>query len=485
MPVPHDYYDYDSDVPHLHNRDHARPYVEPDWQAHAAGHQLPVLSTIGRGPQGDGLLVANIVNDGRSFSFDIISDVTGEPIAKIGPVPSGAVHVTHDEDSITFTTNKLGPNNTIATEVTKVDMPRGEAGSIVYLYPDQLERNSSDVYVLDAEKMVAYNRRGLNRRPDMKVDDIVIGQLKDGNDGYLFFGTVVNADSQQAIMVAGQTFIPIAALMGPRGPKGETGGKGDPGEKGDDGAPGISPVCSWNGTVLTITDGTGPHSMDLKGETGQTGQTGADGKSAYQVAIDNGYRGSQADWLADLKGPKGDNGAPGATGPQGIQGIPGDSFVTMKYTCNLSSCAGDIDASQPTELEFRLSSSDMAIDDGGTAIGYALPIPDYIDGIICLHRWPRSQVDPSTIYPPTVDFYSPYELHYSLMDVTMGPSGPISCGFKLWKVPIGEDDTGAAASIPFTSDDKIIVKVRAYVSELLGSDQRVLYHSSIPYYSHN
>ena len=67
----------------------------------------------------------------------------------------------------------------------------------------------------------------------------------------------------------------------------------------------------------------------------------------------------------------------------------------------------------------------------------------------------------------------------------MGPSGPISCGFKLWKVPIGEDDTGAAASIPFTSDDKIIVKVRAYVSELLGSDQRVLYHSSIPYYSHN
>ena len=333
MPVPHDYYDYDSDVPYLHNRDHARPYVEPDWQAHAAGHQLPVLSTIGRGPQGDGLLVANIVNDGRSFSFDIISDVTGEPIAKIGPVPSGAVHVTHDEDSITFTTNKLGPNNTIATEVTKVDMPKGEAGSIIYLYPDQLERNSSDVYVLDAEKMVAYNRRGLNRRPDMKVDDIVIGQLKDGNDGYLFFGTVVNADSQQAIMVAGQTFIPIAALMGPQGPKGDPGEKGnngENGEKGDDGAPGISPVCSWNGTVLTITDGTGPHSMDLKGETGQTGQTGADGKSAYQVAVDNGYRGSQADWLADLKGPKGDNGAPGATGPQGPQGPEGNASIPVK-----------------------------------------------------------------------------------------------------------------------------------------------------------
>jgi len=30
-----------------------------------------------------------------------------------------------------------------------------------------------------------------------------------------------------------------------------------------------------------------------KGDTGQQGATGADGKSAYQVAVDNGFVGTQ------------------------------------------------------------------------------------------------------------------------------------------------------------------------------------------------
>lgn len=38
------------------------------------------------------------------------------------------------------------------------------------------------------------------------------------------------------------------------------------------------------------------------------GPRGADGKSAYQLAIDNGYKGSLEDWLRSLKGEKGDKG---------------------------------------------------------------------------------------------------------------------------------------------------------------------------------
>ena len=44
---------------------------------------------------------------------------------------------------------------------------------------------------------------------------------------------------------------------------------------------------------------------------------GADGKSAYDIAVDNGYTGSQSQWLASLKGDKGDKGDVGATGAQG------------------------------------------------------------------------------------------------------------------------------------------------------------------------
>lgn len=50
---------------------------------------------------------------------------------------------------------------------------------------------------------------------------------------------------------------------------------------------------------------------------GGGGGTGADGKSAYQIAVEHGFSGTETEWLASLKGPAGE------TGPQGIQGIQG------------------------------------------------------------------------------------------------------------------------------------------------------------------
>lgn len=43
------------------------------------------------------------------------------------------------------------------------------------------------------------------------------------------------------------------------------------------------------------------------------GEKGADGKSAYEVAVANGYTGTQAQWLASLKGADGSNGKDGQT----------------------------------------------------------------------------------------------------------------------------------------------------------------------------
>ncbi|MFC6170348.1 hypothetical protein [Loigolactobacillus jiayinensis] len=45
-----------------------------------------------------------------------------------------------------------------------------------------------------------------------------------------------------------------------------------------------------------------------------SGQSGADGKSAYELAVVDGFSGTEAEWLASLKGPT------GATGPQGPTG---------------------------------------------------------------------------------------------------------------------------------------------------------------------
>jgi hypothetical protein len=84
-----------------------------------------------------------------------------------------------------------------------------------------------------------------------------------------------------------------------------------------------------NITVTTTVDGivtfTGPAA--IQGETGPAGADGADGAdgdSAYEVAVANGFVGTELQWLASLVGPKGDKGDTGDQGPQGIQGIQGD-----------------------------------------------------------------------------------------------------------------------------------------------------------------
>lgn len=54
---------------------------------------------------------------------------------------------------------------------------------------------------------------------------------------------------------------------------------------------------------------------------GLKGDTGADGLSAYQIAVINGYKGSQTEWLVSLVGDKGD---------KGEKGNPGKDFKIVK-----------------------------------------------------------------------------------------------------------------------------------------------------------
>ncbi len=63
----------------------------------------------------------------------------------------------------------------------------------------------------------------------------------------------------------------------------------------------------------------------ISNEQGSTtpGPQGDPGKSAYQVALDNGFKGTEQEWLTSLKGPKGDPGQNGSQGPQGATGPTG------------------------------------------------------------------------------------------------------------------------------------------------------------------
>ena len=73
-----------------------------------------------------------------------------------------------------------------------------------------------------------------------------------------------------------------------------------------------------SGVVITIVDADGETSATL--HNGANGEKGTDGKSAYQIAVEQGYQGSESDWLSSLKGDKGNTGAKGNPGQDGADG---------------------------------------------------------------------------------------------------------------------------------------------------------------------
>ena len=59
-----------------------------------------------------------------------------------------------------------------------------------------------------------------------------------------------------------------------------------------------------------------------------TGGSGPEGRSAYKIAVAEGFVGTEAQWLASLKGEKGDTGNTGATGQPGVDGADGEKGDT-------------------------------------------------------------------------------------------------------------------------------------------------------------
>ncbi|GIN71139.1 hypothetical protein J14TS2_16140 [Bacillus sp. J14TS2] len=92
------------------------------------------------------------------------------------------------------------------------------------------------------------------------------------------------------------------------------------------------------------------------------GSGGQDGKSAYEVAVENGFEGTEADWLISLEGKKGDKGDPftyddftaeqledlkGKDGADGVS-ITGATSDSEKITFELSN-GSTIDIPWPTQ----------------------------------------------------------------------------------------------------------------------------------------
>ena len=96
-------------------------------------------------------------------------------------------------------------------------------------------------------------------------------------------------------------------------------------QNGKDGfSPKVKTEQMESGVVITIVDADGETSATL-----HNGANGEKGSSAYQIAVEQGYQGSESDWLSSLKGDKGEKGNTGAKGNPGQDSAEGKSAYAI------------------------------------------------------------------------------------------------------------------------------------------------------------
>lgn len=121
--------------------------------------------------------------------------------------------------------------------------------------------------------------------------------------------------------VAGEQGIP--GSIGPQGIAGQTGPQGPQGISGPQGPQGVPGVQGADGEQGPV----GPEGPP--GDGG--GPPGPQGLSAYDIAVAQGFVGTETEWIISLEGangPAGPAGSPGIQGPQGAQGPAGPSGST-------------------------------------------------------------------------------------------------------------------------------------------------------------
>lgn len=128
--------------------------------------------------------------------------------------------------------------------------------------------------------------------------------------------------------------------------------------------------CPYGGLSITTTTGSSSSTEYVcNGRPGQDGQDGQDGDdgvngtnglSAYQVAVANGYTGTELQWLESLVGPKGGNGADGMSAYEVWEAQPGNGGKTeSEFLSSLVGPAG-------TDGQNGLSAYDLWLDLGNT-----------------------------------------------------------------------------------------------------------------------
>ena len=146
-----------------------------------------------------------------------------------------------------------------------------------------------------------------------------------------------------------------------KGADGKDGKDGVDGQDGVDGKDGATPEIGDNGNWFIDGTDTGVKAAGVDGADGKDGTDGKDGKSAFELAQEAGFTGTEEEWIASLKGADGKDGKDGKDG-EGLTDEDREKLEALSNLPDLSEflTASDLDDYVKTEdvVEF-LTSSDL------------------------------------------------------------------------------------------------------------------------------
>ena len=286
---------------------------------------------LGEGGGADDFIIKMMVEDGADGNFTVTScDATVEQIDAAVSAERRVVVIASYSGSIVELPMLQGVQGDsyyfgtfFSGQVISSSVYKGSEGGSQWDFQTNLIYAGNVSYYNAALPSISTVEEALNKlvpNSHTHANKDTLDKLSDSNGKLQYNGSDVGlkGDKGDPFTYSDFTTEQLAAL------KGAKGDKGDP---------------------FTYSDFTTEQLAALKGDAGAPGESGADGKSAYQIAVDNGFVGSQSEWLASLKGATGASGAPGK---DGASGSPGADGITPTIGTNGNWFLGTTDTGKPS-----------------------------------------------------------------------------------------------------------------------------------------
>lgn len=282
---------------------HAKHYHEPDMNSSSCDDQLPLVSSIGRGPRGAGITAKLLKDSDTEYIFSVVDDVTGEQVFQSPNLAPTIVSINAPKHTpiagenypITFSMRR----GTDVSEYT-VDIPSGAQGSLIYCLEDPIHLNSTSenensgmwfrfaklgdtTFRTTIDHLLIYGEHDWNGKPIPRVNDIIFcpyyAEKQDGYSIGVSFGTIEAVENGTVVWTA-RTFVPSPDIelsengtwiingkdsgFIAKGEKGDTGLQGQQGPQGPQGIQGIQGPQGVKGDPFTYDDFTDSQIAELQ-----------------------------------------------------------------------------------------------------------------------------------------------------------------------------------------------------------------------------